>query len=243
MSWHVVVTGSSGGIGRAVCERLLQAGHMVTGFDRRPPKDAAWQHSEVDFAVAGAAHDAGKRAARRAPVTHLVHCAAVQLLGSVGQVGAAAWQETLQVNLLSVDELARATMDDLSAASGAIVVISSVHAQASTPGMAAYATSKAALNGWVRAAALDLAPAVRVNALEPGAVRTKMLDEGLTRRPADGEAPQALDKLRAKTPLERIAEPREIAEVVVAMLAPSFSFVTGAVLPVDGGALLCLGTE
>jgi NAD(P)-dependent dehydrogenase (short-subunit alcohol dehydrogenase family) len=110
--------------------------------------------------------------------------------------------------------------------------------------MAAYATSKAALHGWVRAAALDLAPEVRVNGVQPGAVRTEMLTRGLARRPEEGPLERALGTLAAKTPLQRVAEPEDIAQLVNVMLSPAFNrFVTGSILAADGGALLRLGTE
>jgi len=137
-----------------------------------------------------------------------------------------------------------ADRDDLVAHRGAVVAISSVHAKATTRGIAAYATSKAALNGWVRAAALDLAPHVRVNAIQPGAVRTGMLLDGLARRPDEGSPDQALEALAARTPLGAVAEPADIAAAVGALLDPAVTrFMTGVTLPADGGALIHLSTE
>lgn len=242
--WHVVVTGSSGGIGRAVCALLLGAGHEVTGIDSTPILAAPWRQIQADLSVEGETLLAGRRARSHAPVTHLVHCAAVQILGGAGHIDDDVWLATLRVNLLAVDELVRATLEDLRAATGSIAVVSSVHATASTRGMAAYATSKAALHGWVRAAALDLAPDVRVNAVQPGAVRTEMLSRGFSRRPEDGTVDEALRLLAAKTPLNLVAEPADIAEVVRVLLTPEFNrFVTGSIIAADGGALLRLGTE
>jgi NAD(P)-dependent dehydrogenase (short-subunit alcohol dehydrogenase family) len=242
--WHAIVTGSSGGIGRAVCSQLLQEGHEVTGIDSTLLLAAPWRQIQADLSVGGEAFAAGLRAKAHAPVSHVVHCAAVQILGGAGQVADDVWMATLRVNLLAVDELVRATIDDLKALAGSIVVVSSVHATATTRGMAAYATSKAALHGWVRAAALDLAPEVRVNAVQPGAVRTQMLTRGFERRPEDGSVEEALGLLASKTPLQLVAEPGDIAEVVRVLLSPAFNrFVTGSIIAADGGALLRLGTE
>lgn len=242
--WHVVVTGSSGGIGAAVCEALIGQGHEVTGIDAVSRPGASWDQLQVDLSVPGAAVEAGQRSRARRPVTHLVHCAALQVMGGAGEVADDAWSATLRVNVLAVDGLVRACADDLRDARGAIVVVSSVHAAATTPGMVAYATSKAALQGWVRAAALDLAPDVRVNVVQPGAVRTAMLTEGLARRPGEGSAEDSLQLLASKSPLRLIADPQDVVGAVTFLLDGRTSrFTTGSTLTVDGGALLRLSTE
>jgi NAD(P)-dependent dehydrogenase (short-subunit alcohol dehydrogenase family) len=242
-AWHVVVTGSSGGIGRAVCEWLLQQGHSVTGMDKTTLPGAAWNQLDVDLTQADAAFSAGQHARASAPVTHLVHCAALQILGAAGEITDDAWQDSLRVNVLAVEELVRACVDDLRQARGAIVAVSSVHAVATTRSMAAYATTKAALQGWVKAAALDLAPEVRVNAVQPGAVRTDMLTAGLSRWSTVDAKEESLRGLASKTPLGVIADPEDIAEVVGFLLERRSRFITGSTLAADGGALLRLGTE
>ncbi|HVM20125.1 MAG TPA: SDR family oxidoreductase [Egibacteraceae bacterium] len=245
MSRHAVVTGSSGGIGAAVCRYLTDSGWTVTGLDVADPPGGGWRHVPCDLGVSGQAA-AGAAAARESsgPVTAIVHCAAVQALGGAGAISGDDWRQTLQVNVVALDELVGACRDDLVAHRGAVVAISSVHAKATTRGIAAYATSKAALNGWVRAAALDLAPHVRVNAIQPGAVRTGMLLDGLARRPDEGSPDQALEALAARTPLGAVAEPADIAAAVGALLDPAVTrFMTGVTLPADGGALIHLSTE
>jgi NAD(P)-dependent dehydrogenase (short-subunit alcohol dehydrogenase family) len=241
--WHVVVTGSSGGIGRAVCTMLAKQGHAVTGIDLITLPSPPWNQIRVDLSKDGAAFSAGCDARKDIPVTHLVHCAAVQVLGAAGQVSDGLWLTSLRVNVLAVDELVRACLDDLRRARGAIVAVSSVHAVATTRGMAPYATTKAALQGWVKAAALDLAPEVRVNAVQPGATRTNMLTAGLARRPGSGSEDQSLHLLESKTPLRFIADPEDIAEAVGFLLGSSSRFITGSTIVADGGALLGLGTE
>lgn len=246
MTEHAIVTGSSGGIGAEVCRLLHKGGWSVTGFDIEPPERTdPWAHEPVDLGVPGLVTEAAEALPRsRGPVTAIVHCAAIQTLGAVGTVAAQDWHRTLRVNVLALDELTAVCREDLRANQGSIVAISSVHAVATTAGIAAYATSKAALNGWVRAAALDLAPDVRVNAIQPGAVRTRMLTSGLVRRPDDGTVDEALNLLGKSTPLGFVAEPEDIAQLVVGLLDPAVSrYMTGCVLNADGGALIRLSTE
>jgi NAD(P)-dependent dehydrogenase (short-subunit alcohol dehydrogenase family) len=173
-----------------------------------------------------------------------VHAAAVQILGAAGKVAVADWARSLQVNLLAVDEIVGACEDTLRAGRGSVVAIGSVHAFATTREMVAYATSKAALTGWVRAAALDLAPQVRVNGLAPGAVRTPMLESGFARRPDEGGIEGSLRALAAKTPLQAVAAPEAVAAMVATLCDDEVSgYVTGSIVVMDGGALLRLGTE
>jgi NAD(P)-dependent dehydrogenase (short-subunit alcohol dehydrogenase family) len=239
---HVLVTGASGGIGSAVCRRFLAGGWKVTGLDLAdPPAEASWTHVRCDLAAAGAARDAANAASATEPVSAVVHAAAVQEMAAAGEADAAAWARTLQVNVVALDEIVGACASDLRTARGSVTALSSVHAYATTRRMAPYATSKAALVGWVRAAALDLAPDVRVNALAPGAVRTRMLEEGFARRPDAGDP---LAELAGKTPLGVVAEPASVAEMVWVLADPHVSgYLTGSTIVLDGGALLRLGTE
>ena len=113
---------------------------------------------------------------------------------------------------------------------GGVVNIGSIHARTTKPGFVSYATSKAALIGLTQALAVDLgSKGVRVNVVQPAATQTDMLMRGL-----DGH-PEAYDRLAAYHPLERIADPGEIADAVMFLVSANASFITGAVLSVDGG--------
>jgi NAD(P)-dependent dehydrogenase (short-subunit alcohol dehydrogenase family) len=126
----------------------------------------------------------------------------------------------------------------------AVVNVSSVHAVATSHGVAAYATSKAALVGLTRAAAVELAASgIRVNAVLPGAIDTPMLKAGARRR-GDERADAALTELESRTPLGRVAQPEEIAQAILFLSDSSrSSFMTGQTLIVDGGAISHLSTE
>ncbi len=98
------------------------------------------------------------------------------------------------------------------------------------------------MEGWVRAAALDLGPDIRVNAIAPGAVDTAKLREGFARW-GDDVAAERLAELQSRTPLARIGLPEEIADIVTFFSSESAGFITGTTLVVDGGALARLGSE
>ncbi len=237
----VVVTGSAGGIGRAIAAKLEQRGHRVVGLDRSECRPDS-EDRQVDIADTDALLSVAHDLADEHQIGALVHNAAVQPMGAVGETSVADWIEALRVNVLAADVLAGAFRRSMAAQRGAVVVVSSVHARATTGGITAYATTKAALEGWVRSAALDLGPEVRVNAIAPGAVNTAKLREGFDRwgpELADGRR----EILRERTALGRIAEPSEIAEVVQFLLGGQSAFMTGSVLTIDGGASARLGSE
>jgi NAD(P)-dependent dehydrogenase (short-subunit alcohol dehydrogenase family) len=116
---------------------------------------------------------------------------------------------------------------------GAVVNISSRLARVGMPGVSGYAATKGALNSFTVAAAVELAPlGIRVNAVAPGMTRTPLIDAWLGEQP-DAVAAEA--EVTGRIPLARLAAPDDVAGAVVFLASPESSYITGAVLPVDGG--------
>jgi NAD(P)-dependent dehydrogenase (short-subunit alcohol dehydrogenase family) len=139
----------------------------------------------------------------------------------------------------------QAAHEALQVSRGAVVNVASVHAIATSVGAAPYAASKAAIVALTRAAALEWAPEVRVNAVLPGAIDTPMLRQGVQRWAISSDAVEpAIVELGARIPLGRIGRPDEVAQAIL-FLADSdrSSFITGQTLVADGGALTRLSTE
>ncbi|MCX6406098.1 MAG: SDR family oxidoreductase [Propionibacteriales bacterium] len=237
----VIVTGAAGGIGRSICSRFRSDGRVVIGFDRNACTDVD-QWIDIDIGDLGGLRQAAAEISSQHPLAAVVHNAAVQPMASAGDTPYATFVETMRVNVLAADSLVHATRENLSRERGSVVVVSSVHASATTAGINAYATSKAALEGWVRSAAIDLGPTVRVNAVRPGAIDTAKLQEGFARW-GEEVARERRSILESRTPLRRIGTPDEIAAAVSFLAGPEASFITGSTMIVDGGASACLGTE
>jgi NAD(P)-dependent dehydrogenase (short-subunit alcohol dehydrogenase family) len=240
MTHAVVITGSAGGIGAALCRRMRDDGYLAIGIDVQHSPDADIP-LRVDLTDTERLIALSHELARDHQLKAIVHNAAVQPIAGPGETPTAKWLDTLSVNLIAVDVLLAGTLEILAANNGAVVVISSVHAHATTGGLTAYAASKAALEGWVRSAALDLGPGIRVNAVAPGAINTAKLREGFARWGDSAEERKAV--LRQRTALGRIGEPEDIAGPVSYLISDDARFISGAVLVVDGGAVARLGSE
>jgi NAD(P)-dependent dehydrogenase (short-subunit alcohol dehydrogenase family) len=215
-------------------------GYLVIGIDLEPSPDVDVD-LPLDLRDSDRLKDIGSQLARDYALKAVVHNAAVQPVAGAGETSIAEWTDALRVNVLAVDALVAGTRASLAVNDGSVVVVSSVHARATTGGLTAYATTKAALEGWVRSAALDLGPAIRVNAVAPGAIDTAKLREGFARWGESAEERTAI--LRERTALGRIGEPAEVAGAVAFLIGEDARFITGTVLVVDGGATARLGSE
>lgn len=240
MTGAVIVTGAAGGIGAALCERMRKDGYIAIGIDRHAAQ-AADTYLQVDLSESEQLVELGRTLARDYELKAVVHNGAVQPIGGAGETPFDEWTNALRVNVIAVDALLSGTRENLAANDGSVVAISSVHGRATSGGITAYATTKAALEGWVRSAAMDLGPSIRVNAIAPGAIDTAKLREGFARWGETAEERKEL--LRQRTALRRIGEPSDVAGAVSFLIGDDARFITGTVLVVDGGATARLGSE
>lgn len=239
MTTRVVVTGAAGGIGAAVCEAFATSGATVVGLSRGGDTPTAEAYA-VDLADTNAVANAAATIAAGGPVSTIVHVAAVQPMAPAAGTTAEQWHDTFTVNVISLDLLVAGLLPALTTPAS-VIAVSSVHAHATTEGICAYATSKAALEGWVRAAALDLGPHIRTVGITLGAVDGPKLQEGFARWGSDAQA--RMDVLTSRTPAGRIGTAAEVADALVWLASPAAGFITGTNIAIDGGALARLGSE
>lgn len=242
-----VITGAVGGIGAAAVEGFQGAGWLVAGIDSATPRGSASgdYFLQLDLGAADAAEALAAFVDTLPRVDALVNNAAIQHTQQLTATAPDAWDRLMAVNLRAPYLAIRACHGALRAQRGAVVNVASVHAVATSAGLAAYAASKGGLVALTRAAALELAAdRIRVNAVLPGAVDTPMLREGVSRWAVPGHVDEAIDSLGRRTPLGRVARPAEIAEAILFLADGDRSaFITGQTLVVDGGATARLSTE
>lgn len=239
-----VVTGAAQGNGKAIAEGLAAAGAILALCDINEVAVAgvASDLSSLGAQVYAAGVDVADAAAcarfaadvRRwsGPVSVLVNNAGVIRRQSVFEDGfEEAWDQVFRVNVDGARNMVRAFLSDLTQSRGSIINLASIMAFSAGPGLGAYAASKGAVAQFTKAMAHDLAPhGVRVNAIAPGVIATPMTE-------ATRANPAAIDRFMAHTAMGRVGQPEELAGPVLFLASDLASYVTGAVLPVDGGYL------
>jgi NAD(P)-dependent dehydrogenase (short-subunit alcohol dehydrogenase family) len=244
----VVVTGVAGGIGRACAVAFMQAGWDVAGIGRgsRPDGLPGRWYGQIDLGLRTATDRLREFFAEVGQIDALVNNAATQVSKPVETTTDAEWAAVMATNAAAPFIALREAIPYLRATKGSVINVASVHALATAGGVSAYAASKGALVALTRSAALELgADGIRVNAVIPGAVDTKMLRGDAGRRVGSASGEQAgLEAIAARTPLRRIGRPEEIAQAVLFLAeADRSSFITGHALVADGGVLARLASE
>jgi NAD(P)-dependent dehydrogenase (short-subunit alcohol dehydrogenase family) len=232
-----VVTGASGGLGRALTGALGELGAHIVGIDRQGAEGVP----SVTLLEADLADDSQARAAVEEAVAILGGMDA--LVGAAGVVDTIhrarsfpmeAFRADVEVNLLAQFAVAQAAHPALKeSGSSAIVFVSSIAAQDGLPGQASYAASKAGVLGLTRTLAAEwAADGVRVNAIVPGLFATpKVL----------AMPESARDRMLASVPLRRVGTLGEVVGSILYLLSPAAGYTTGQALRLDGGAGLTLG--
>ncbi len=233
---NFVILGASGGIGSHVAKQLAAAGHSV--FLASPESDRlrsladqlqapamaidATQTAEVEGCFVAATEKFG-------PLSGAVNCVGSLLLKPAHLTSDAEWQETIALNLTSAFATVRAAGKTMKSTGGSVVLMSSAAARIGLANHEAIAAGKAGVIGLARAAAASYAArGIRFNVVAPGLVKTR-----LTQKIWENERAAAMSC--SLHPLGRLGEPEEVASLIVWLLEPDNSWVTGEVFSIDGG--------
>ncbi|MER8160519.1 SDR family oxidoreductase [Streptomyces sp. NPDC094472] len=236
----VLITGAGSGIGAAAAHRFARDGATVIVVGRTEEKlrktvagapagstvvarvaDVS-DESAVIALIDGVAGEYGR-------LDVLVNNAAVAAVGTVGDIGTADWRQVMSVVADGTFYMSRAALPQLRAVGGNIVNVGSVSGLGGDWGLAAYNAAKGAVVNLTRAMALDHgAEGVRVNAVHPSLTATEMATPVV-------ESETAMAAFRQRIPMQRAAEPEEVADVIAFLASADARFVNGVQIPVDGG--------
>jgi NAD(P)-dependent dehydrogenase (short-subunit alcohol dehydrogenase family) len=235
----LLLTGASRGIGHATVKRFSSAGWRVITCSRHAfPEECPWEagpedHIQVDLADAAntlAAISEVKRRLDGGQLHALVNNAAISPKAEGGsrldsiETAIEDWHHVFRVNFFAPIMLARGLIDELKAAKGSVVNVTSIAGSRVHPfAGAAYSTSKAALAALTREMAHDFGPhGVRVNAIAPGEIDTAILSPGT-------------EKIIPQIPLHRLGTPDEVAKIIYVLCTETGSYVNGAEIHINGG--------
>ncbi|MPZ11846.1 MAG: SDR family oxidoreductase [Kiloniellaceae bacterium] len=226
----ILVTGASRGIGRAVCDRLAEDGHDVIGVARHAPEDFLGSFYSADLTDEAAAKTVFAEIAAAHAVLRLVHCAGLVDPARIEDVTDAQFADAMRLNVQAAIWAMQAFLPAMRAARfGRIVVIGS-RAGLGKATRLTYSTSKAALLGLTRTAALELAAeGITVNNVAPGPIETELFSAATPPGSPQREA------FVATVPMGRVGRPEEVAAAVVYFLSDAAGFTTGQTLYVCGG--------
>jgi NAD(P)-dependent dehydrogenase (short-subunit alcohol dehydrogenase family) len=237
---RAVVTGGGSGIGRATCRRMTEEGARVAVLDlegeaaEAVAKDIGGVAYGVDVGDPEALREAVDAAAGEfGGLSIMYNNAGTAAFNRLHEYDPAEWERVLRVNLTGVWAGFRAAVPHLLAGGGgSIVSTASISGTRPAAGEGPYSASKAAVAAVTASAALEYGPKIRVNAVSPGMIRTTMT------APWFEFMPDQQERFEKGTPVARVGEPEDVADVVVFLCSDLARFVTGQNIVVDGGLTL-----
>jgi len=241
MSKVVIITGSSGGIGRALVDAYLSDEYLVLGLDNNLLKELdLTAFTQIPTNLLSLAKDQEYRDKVIADLrSHLpsviddfvvINNAAEQILNPVEEVTYDDWERSLGVNVIAPFFIVQSLIDFITINRGHVVNVTSIHAKQTKKGFSCYAASKAALESITRSLAIELSPlGVSINSVSPAAIATEMLLAGFANDHGK------LQQLNQYHPAQTIGKPEDLASFIKAVTNQEGGFLTGATLEFDGG--------
>ena len=234
-----IVTGATSGIGMATAFRFAEQGARVAAVGRKKEILSKVQRQNIrTYSVDLTNEQETSTFARRAledfgGVDVLVNAAGIIANGTIENTSLADYDLMMNINVRSVMQLTQLVLPSIIERKGNIVNVSSVTGLRAFPNVFAYCVSKAAVDQFTRCAALELAPkGVRVNAVNPGVVRTNLhLNSGMN----EDNYAAFVDRSKTTHPLGRIGQPEEIADLILFLASSKAGWITGTTYSIDGG--------
>ncbi len=224
---HAIITGGGTGIGAACALNLNNSNWSVTciGLEKKEPWPAGIDFCALDVSDSAAVEQFFEKTG---PIDGLINCAGTILHDSL-EFTTAGFNQVVGVNLNAVNHVTLAALPSLKAAKGSVVNIASMWSQFGSSRNPAYSASKGGISALTRSHAVAFAPhGIRVNAVAPGWIETKLASNAM-------KNPERSTAIMSRIALGRWGQPEDVARVVSFLLSEDAGYVTGVILPVDGG--------
>ena len=230
-SSYALITGASKGIGRAICDVLIEQGQSVIGIARNPDPTFKGKLFLADLSDATSRKQVFKEIAESFPIDRLVNNIGFNQLQGLPDITAQDYQKIIDLNLTLALELTQAILPSMLAlGQGRIVNIAS-RSMLGRKNSSVYAAAKAGLVGFTKSWAIELAPSsITVNCVAPGPIETEMFNRN---NPIGSPGRKSMMN---SIPMNRLGDPREVAAAVSYFLSKGASFTTGQTIFVCGGA-------
>ena len=240
MNKVVIITGSNGGIGKALVKTFQEDNFFVIGIDKVQSKNSALNFYGIESDLDNFAKDIKFRESLITQIRGilpkeitrfiLINNAAVQILNPLEQIDYLDMNKSITVNTLAPFFMAQSLQKELSEHMGHIINISSIHAKQTKSSFACYAMSKAALESITRSLAIEMSPyGVSVNAIAPAAILTDMLKDGFN------NDNKKINELESYHPSNKIGSPEELALFIKSISQHKGRFLTGSIIDFNGG--------
>lgn len=235
-----IVTGSSGGIGKAIVSRFIDDGYTVLGIDQNKSDISSSLHffikcdlnsyvKNIDYMNQINA-DIKEVIPKNLSKLVLINNAAVQILKPMSEIKYKNFKDSYVINSMAPFFISQGLFENLKEADGHIINISSIHSKLTKSNFTAYAASKAALESITRSMAIELSRfGISVNAISPAAINTNMLKEGFI------DNPKAIINLKKSHPSNTIGEPKALAKLIKNIVEDNSIFLTGSIIDFSGG--------
>lgn len=235
-----LVTGGGSGIGLAIARSFIEAGARVVIAGRREAvlqaavtelgNGASYKVCDLSV-LSGLAAFVENIEQEFGPIDILVNNAGINLKKPALEVSDAEFENILQVNLQAVFALSREAVAKMAPrGKGSILLISSMASQYGIPKVVAYTAAKSGVEGITKALAVEWSPlGIRINCIAPGFIETDMSAKALN------NDPERKNRVLARTPMQHLGKPEDVGQAAVFLSSPAAKYITGVVLPVDGG--------
>ena len=237
MSKTIIVTGSSGEIGLAICKKLIESKYFVVGIDNKKSKIKSnfFESIIIDLEKISSNENYHqkhkkkiKKIIKQKKIYGLINSAAFQVFKDFKRLSFKDLKKSLDINFFSFFRLFRLVEKDLVVNKGFIINISSIHSSLTKKNFTAYSTSKSALTSLTKSLSIEIGDKITCICIEPGAIDTAMLYKTLNNK-------KAYKTLEKNIPAQKIAKPEDIAKFINFLIESKIRYMNGSIVDISGG--------